>query len=144
MDTRNNSAAHANEHGDLTLAPFPGENPLRHEAQEWLESTEAKFANKGLLVVANGGQPTSLLQIIDIPLSAIPELPMGQPGYERRFETRLRAHIDNQRNAERRWEITMRAWTAIYSALKESTAKNAPMLSRELLEVCDSELRGGY
>lgn len=35
--------------GDLVLPTFPGENPLRHEAQNWLETAEARLAAKGLL-----------------------------------------------------------------------------------------------
>lgn len=38
--------------------------------------------------------------------------------------------------------MTMKAWTQIYSAIKECTAKTAPMLSREILDVCNLSPRG--
>lgn len=44
------------DRGELLLLPFPGENTLRHEERNWLESAEARFAAKGLLTVANGGE----------------------------------------------------------------------------------------
>ncbi|KAL1519425.1 hypothetical protein AB1Y20_022948 [Prymnesium parvum] len=50
--------------GGLQFPPFPGENPLQHEAQIWLEVAEARLmASAGLLIVANGGTsiPISLL-----------------------------------------------------------------------------------
>ncbi|KAL1524300.1 hypothetical protein AB1Y20_019203 [Prymnesium parvum] len=43
----------------LQFPPFPGENPLQHEAQIWLEIAEARLASAGLLVVANGGTPAA-------------------------------------------------------------------------------------
>ncbi|KAL1508545.1 hypothetical protein AB1Y20_004644 [Prymnesium parvum] len=67
--------------GDLTLPKFPGETPLRHEAQEWLETAEAKLAARGLLAVANGGEPAATRQIVDVPLDALPELPADHRGH---------------------------------------------------------------
>ncbi|KAL1499393.1 hypothetical protein AB1Y20_011599 [Prymnesium parvum] len=103
--------------GELTLPKFPGENPLRHEAQEWLEICEAKLAAKGLLVVANGSEPASTRQIVDIDLDSLPELPTDHRDYERRLETRIRLLAENQRNKEKRWQLTMSAWTQVYTAL---------------------------
>lgn len=128
--------------GDLTLPKFPGETPLRHEAQEWLETAEAKLAARGLLAVANGGEPAATRQIVDVPLDALPELPADHRDYERRLETRIRMQIENQKNKEKRFQLTMAAWTQIYTALKICTQKTAPMLSRELLELCDLSTDG--
>ena len=106
----------APDRGELVFSPFPGETPLRHEAHIWLESAEARLAAKGLLTVANGGQYAAARQIVDIPLNDLPALPAEHRDYERRNEVRIRIGIENQKNAEKRYELTMRAWTVVYSA----------------------------
>jgi len=128
--------------GGLQFPPFPGENPLQHEAHIWLEIAEARLASAGLLIVANGGTPAAARHILDVPLDQLPPLPPDHRDFERRIETRIRIETENRKNAARRYDLTMAAWTSIYAALKECTARTAPLLSRELLDVCDLSLAG--
>ena len=90
--------------------------------------------------MANGGAPVEVAQIIDYPLDSIPELPRGHKDYARRQEARLKVQIDNERNKEKRAGMTMRAWADLYRAVKTCTEKTAPMLSRELISLCDMSL----
>ena len=132
----------------VDFPPFPGEQPLAHAATIFQEKAENILTSLGLLTVVRGGEPTAVRSIIDTDLSELPELPPGDPGYERRVELRIRYITQNKANAEKRLEITMKAWTKAYTLFKACTEKTAPVLSRELLEMCDlsktRNLAGGW
>ena len=55
---------------------------------------------------------------------------------------------DNRANEERRFTLTMEAWTEVYTFLKSCTESSAPVLSRQLRDSCDlmktRSLPGGY
>ena len=40
----------------VELKAFPGEEPLAHQARDWLDSTQPKLAAEGLLIVAQTGR----------------------------------------------------------------------------------------
>ena len=54
--------------------------------------------------------------------------------------------VENQNavNEQKRFGIRMADWTSIYSWLKLSTEKTAPILSRDLMELCDMESIHGH
>ncbi|KAL1530210.1 hypothetical protein AB1Y20_001125 [Prymnesium parvum] len=93
-------------YGGLRFPPFPGENPLQHEAHIWLEIAEARMASAGLLIVANGGTPAAARHIVDVPLDRLPPLPPDHRDYERRMETRIRIETENDKNAARAPGVT--------------------------------------
>ena len=115
----------------------PGDDVHAHAATVYIEGVEARWAARGLLVVANGGTPAAAKAIVDIDLSELPELPAGHRDYNRRIETRIKIKTQNHSNAEKRKQVVLDAWTALYTDLKISTEANAPVLSRELKDTCD-------
>ena len=127
---------------------YPGEDCLAHDAKLYQEQVEARFAARSLLVVAQGGSPPAADAIIDIDLSKLPPLPESHRDFNRREEVRIRIGTQNTANQRRRVQLTMEAWTEIYTLLKTSTETTAPVLSRELKEVCDlavvRNIPGGY
>ena len=106
------------------------------------------MASLGLLAVVQGESPASVRSIIDIDLTLLPELPPDDRNYHRRVELRIKIHTQNRSNAELRFVLTMKAWTKAYTLFKKSTEITAPVLSRELREMCDlgrtRNLPGGY
>ena len=67
----------------------------------------------------------------------LPVLPVTHKDYYRNLETRLKIQTQNAQNEEKRFQIRMSDWTTVYSLFKTSTEKSAPLLSRDLLELCD-------
>ena len=86
-----------------------------------LEQTNARLAQKHLLSAAQGLAPTATLCIKDVDLSKTPSLPPDHREHHRREEYRIRTQTQNEENAERRWLLTMQAWTEVYTLLKTST-----------------------
>ena len=127
---------------------YPGEDVLAHNAVDFQEKAENTLASLGLLAVVHGEEPASVRAIVDVDLSLMPELPLGHRDYHRRMESRIKIQAQNRANAERRYTLTMEAWTKIYTLLKKSTETTAPVLSRELREMCDlakvRKMTGGY
>ena len=127
---------------------YPGEGCLQHAAAMYKEQVETRLAANHLLVVAQGGSPPAADCIIDVSLSDVPLLPTTHRDYERRMETRIKIQNTNAQNAVKRYNLTMDAWTEIYTLFKTSTESAAPALSRELKELCDlsqtRKLSGGY
>ena len=142
------SKNHQNSTSEFELPQFPGEDFLAHAAAQWKEQAEARLAKRHLLTVAHGQEPASAKCIIDVDLTALPMLPVGHREYHRRMETRIKTETQNTANAEKRYTITMEAWTELYTALKTCTEVTAPVLSRSLMELCDlfktRNLPGGY
>ena len=128
---------------ELSLPDFPGEDFLAHAGTQWLESAEAKLAGKQLLAVAQGHEPPAVKCIVDIDLSELPTLPTSHRDHDRREETRIKVKAQNKANAEKRLNLTLTAWTEIYSAIKACTEVTAPVLSRELYELCDLSVTRG-
>ena len=96
---------------------FPGENVQSHAATQYKEAAEARFAARNLLVVANGGKPAAARAIVDVDLTELPELPVSNKDYSRRLETRIKIKAANAANAQKRLQITLEAWTEIYTLL---------------------------
>ena len=144
--TATENSAEISRNTTIVLPAFPGEEVLAHEGVVWIEQAEARFGI--LLAVAQGQPPARTQRIVDIDLTSLPMLPVGNPGYDRRLEIRTRYLAQNEANVRTRFDMTMADWTTIYSALKVSTETTAPMLSREMKEICDLQktqgLPGGY
>ena len=91
--------------------------------------------------MANGGKPAAARAIVDVDLTELPELPVSNKDYSRTgLETRIKIKAANAANAQKRLQITLEAWTEIYTLLKTSTEITAPMLSRDLKLNCDLSL----
>jgi hypothetical protein len=82
--------------------------------------------------VANGLAPPSVARIIDVDLSDSPELPVDHRDYERRHQHRIKVLAENRANAIRRQQLTLEAWTDLYTLYAASTEVTAPVLHREL------------
>ena len=132
--------------GAADFPQFPGEDCLSHTAALYKEQAEARLTTLGLLSVANGLDPSSVRSIIDYDDPG--DLPPGHRDFERRKVERMKLLAHNRSNAERRYDLRMTAWTSLYALLKASTEISAPVLSRELKELCDLAitrgLPGGY
>ena len=122
-----------------SLPQYPGENFHAHAAAQYKEDADARLAALGLKGVAQGHDPPGVRDIIDIDLSLLPALPVDHKDYYRNNMERMRAARTNAANREKRFVTRMKAWTDVYTLFKLSTEKSAPMLSRELLELCDLE-----
>ena len=83
---------------------------------------------RGLLEVAQGGLPASAKYIVDVDITTLPALPPTHRDYHRREECRTKTITQNRANAERRFILTMQAWTSLYATLKACTEKTAPVL----------------
>ena len=127
---------------------FPGEEFLSHTAAVYQEQMEARFASRGILASAQGFESEAAKAIVDIDLNQLPALPASHRDHERRNEARIKYAAQNKANARKRFTITMQEWTSVYTALKESTEHTAPVLSRELKDMCDlavtQNIAGGY
>ena len=141
--TTRNSAAN-----NTDFPQHPGEDALAHAVQIYKEQVSARLAALGLLSVAQGEPSVEAKYIVDVDLRTLPSLPVGHRDYHRREETRTKIRTQNMANAERRFSIMMAAWTKLYALYKCSTETTAPVLSRELFELCDLSvthgLTGGY
>ena len=82
---------------------------------------DARLAGRGLLVVANGGQPNAAKSIVDIDLTRLPPLPETHRDYSRRQEARIKIEATNAANAQKRIQLMLEAWTEIYTIYKVST-----------------------
>ena len=132
-----------NQHANNSAFPqYPGEDVHAHAATQFIEAAEARFAGDNLLAAANGGVPPSAKQIIDIPMDSIPALPVTHRDHSRRQEARIKAQVQNAANAQKRLQITLESWTKVFTLLKISTESTAPVLSRELKELCDLSTHG--
>ena len=90
---------------------FPEDGFLAHQATQFREAAETALADRGLLAVAQGFPPPAAKCIIDIDLAELPELPQTHRDYHRRHETRIKAAKDNRANEEKRFTLTMEAWS---------------------------------
>ena len=84
-------AAYSNDskHGKCSVADFPNEHVLAHQGSEWKQSAMASLAAAHLAVTAETGELRALDEIIDTPLSSLPELPRTHRDYERRMVDHL-------------------------------------------------------
>ena len=70
------------------------------------------------LVVANGGLPAAAEAIIDFPLDRLPPLPdPSDPSFASRLEVVLKHSTQNERNELTRTNITLSAFSSLYSAV---------------------------
>ena len=77
------------------------------------------------LVVANGGLPAAAEAIIDFPLDRLPPLPdPSDPSFASRLEVVLRHSTQNERNELTRTNITLSAFSSLYSAVVLACEKN--------------------
>ncbi len=125
----------------VVLPDFPSDDPFLHEGRQWKEVADSRLAPAGLLIVAHGKTPVEVDRIIDTNLDDIPELPPEHPHYQRRMELRLKHRQENEKNEIDRCNLTMRYWTALYTSIAQACEKNAPMLFRQLIELCDLSKR---
>ena len=94
---------------------YPGEDCLAHAATQFIEAAEARLATRSLLSVAQGDEPPSVKCIIDVDLSELPELPPEHRDYHRRMDTRSKIKAQNRANDQKRFQLTMEAWTELYT-----------------------------
>ena len=129
--------------GSYAAADFPqhpGDECLAHAATQFKEAARTRFAAMGLLDVAEGRDPPEFKMIIDIDLEqTYPAVPDTHRDFYRIKEKRMEAQRLNRVNDEKRYNILMRTWTEIYTCLRACTEKTAPIISRELVELCDLE-----
>ena len=74
---------------------------------------------------------------VPIELSSDAALDPSHKEYHRRQTDRTKIAAQNRANESKRFSITMAEWTTIYSLLKASTEDTAPVLSRQLKDMCD-------
>ena len=98
----------------------PGEDLHAHAATQFVEAVEARWAARGLLVVADGGKPAAAKAIVDVDLAQIPALAPGSRDFHRREEARIKVMAQNASNAQKRIQIELDAWTELYTDLKVS------------------------
>ena len=97
----------------LTFPPLPQENNiLAHKATQWIEAAETELMEKGMLGVARGGLPRQAMAIIDTPVVA----DRGELS-RRELQQMLQIEAENRRNAVRREELWLSAWTSLLTAL---------------------------
>ena len=125
-----------------TLAKFPGENPVLHEAVQWWESTQTRLSTAQLIKSATGVKPDALERIIDTKLSDLPSLPADHRDHHRREELRITIRKQNARNRIDRRSIFLSERTAVFTAIFEAAEESAPMWARELREACDYSIIG--
>ena len=125
---------------DFALQDHPGGDALPHEGKEWILMAERRLAGRGLLQVANGGEPADAAALRDLPI--LPLLDESHRDAERRKEERVRAMTANEEKAIKRFQITMRDWTTLYTVVTKSMEKNASLAARELHEACNLRKRG--
>ena len=91
----------------------PGEDVHAHAATQYVEAVEARWAARGLLVVANGGTPAAARAIVDIDLTMLPSLPVASRDHHRREEARIKVMAQNASNAQKRIQLELDAWTEL-------------------------------
>ena len=117
---------------------FPGDATiLAHAASQYKDVANDRLAARGLLGVAQGLLPDAAACIVDVSLAGHPALPPDHKDYERRSQFRISAIAKNESNEKRRLQLTLHAWTEIYTLFAASTEHSAPVLHRELKELCD-------
>ena len=119
--------------GAVEFPQFPGEDCLAHTASTYQEQLDARLTGLGLLAVAQGHPPASVACIIDLPLDDLPALDPTHRDFNRREEARSKAKVANAANAARRTQLTLEAWTEVYTLLKISTESTAPAWPRHLI-----------
>ena len=102
----------------VELPAFPGEEFLAHAGTQWLELAEARLAAAKLLAVAQGHAPPATTCIIDVDLADLPMLPESHRDHVRRLETRIKIEAQNKANAQKRFTLTMEAWTEVYTVVR--------------------------
>ena len=95
-----------------------------------------------LAVTAETGELRALDEIIDTPLSSIPELPPTLRDYERRMVDRRKVSQENQRNHLKRKRLLIEAWDEVCQTLHAWTLRFAPLLHTMMYEACDLRKQG--
>ena len=107
------------------------------EPQGGKQSAYGVVTARKLLAVAQGDSPAKADAIIDVVLTDFPAHPLGHKDYERRLQFRTEALAKNKANKTIRRQLTLEAWTELYTLLSASCETTAPMLHRELETKCD-------
>ena len=81
-------------------------------------------------------------ELIDTPLSSIPELPPTHRDYERRMVDRLKVSQENHRNHLKRKRLLLEAWDEVFQTLHACTLRFAPLLHTMMYEACDLRMQG--
>jgi hypothetical protein len=95
-----------------------------------------------LAVTAETGELRALDEIIDTPLSFIPELPPIHRDYERRRVDRLKVTEENHRNHLKQKQLLLEAWDEVFQTLHACTLRFAPLLHTMMYEACDLRKQG--
>ena len=111
---------------------------LAHQGIEWKKSPLASLAVALLAVTVETGELRALDEIIDTPLSSIPELPPTHRDYERRMVDRLKVSQENQRNHLKRKRLLLEAWDEVFQTLHACTLRFASLLHTMMYEACDT------
>jgi len=120
----------------LTFPKVPQENNiLAHKVTQWVEDAENELMAKQMLEVSRGGMPRAARRIIDTPISTVP--PEGGVLSRREDQTVKQIQAENLRNAMRREELWLGAWTSLYTAIVEATKETAPLLCESIRASCN-------
>ena len=136
-DPDNNTERLSNKKSVLTK--HCGLRTRLHQAKAVERAVRADLADKDLLEAAEGGLPSSVRMIKDVPIHRIP----GVPGESQHDAAVFKATIQNEKNHEKvRLNRLLRAWTKIYSYLSASCKETCPSLHEELYQLCEMASRG--
>lgn len=123
---------HLTSKGAIRLPPLPSDDLLLHQAKEYRKAVRQVLADEGLLNVCLGEAPEEAEKLVIVPLEQVPELPEDHRDYERRRTERLRIQLENHKNTELRFRITMKEWTRIYNAIIRSVEASSPVFKQQL------------
>ena len=119
--------------GALRFPQLPQENGiLSHKATQWIEDAETELMSKGMLGVSRGGLPLKAQHIIDTPI-----VPDDGTLTRREVQTVLSLQAENRRNAVRREELWLGAWTSLFTALLEASKVTAPLHHESMRALCN-------
>ena len=115
---------------------FPGEECLSHVAAQYEEVSKRYLVTTGLYEVAFGGEPIESKAIFDDMI--LQNGPVGSASHDPRIALHnAKAFATNQRNEQRRLDLLLAARTQLYGLVKGSCKTTAPLLCRELEDMCD-------
>ena len=128
----------ARQSAKTAMTKHPGPRANQHVSEAIERSIRSDLANEDLLETAEGGVPSAVRLLIDVPLDRIP----GRPGDRRHDDAVFKAEMKNVYNGSKRINILLRYWTKIYSRLSESCRDTCPALHEEMYQLCDMSSRG--
>ena len=82
--------------GKLSFPPYPGDSPLKHEAQAWLERAEPELASRFLLDTANTGRSARAEAVELYDLSVLQQVPPSHKYYHSRQMEIMKYTVENR------------------------------------------------